>query len=67
MLLCFAHFLELKENDLGKNIVFIYNGCLINIKEEKNIIKYGLLNTCTITVVDQYNVFGGNNILFNKI
>ena len=40
---------------------------MINVKEEENIINYGLKDYCCITLIDQENIIGGNNILFNKI
>ena len=67
LILCFARFLGLRETILGKDIIFIYNACKINVNDEENIIQYGLSNDSTITVLDQNNIYGGNNCLFNEI
>ena len=67
LLLSFIQCIGLSEKSLGKDIAFLFNSCMINAKEETNIIKYGLKNNCSIIVVDQRNVYGGDSLLFNKI
>ena len=67
LILCFTRFLGLRETILGKDIIFLYNACKINVNDEENIIQYGLSDDSKITVIDQKNIYGGNNFLFNEI
>ena len=61
LLLTFSKVANINERLLGKNITFLYNGCLINVKEEKNIKEFGFVPLTTIIVYDKNNVIGGND------
>ena len=61
LLLTFAKIIKIKENLLGNKVFFLFNGCKINIKEEKNIIDFGLEEGSTIIVLVSAELMGGNN------
>ena len=50
----------LHESVLGKFINFLFNGMLVDYKEEKTVYEFGIRNDfCTIIVLDTSNLLGG--------
>ena len=61
LLLASAKEMGLNPELLGKEIFFLFNGVKIRINEEKDLISYGLEDTCSIFVLDFNNIRGGNS------
>ena len=58
LLLTFSKVANINERLLGNDIIFLYNGYKINVKEEKNIKEFGFFNNVNIIVYDKNNVIG---------
>ena len=61
LLLSYAQNVGINRNYLGKEIMFIHNGCRININEEKDLIAFNLEKFNNIIVYETNNVIGGNS------
>ena len=55
--------MKISPNLLGKHITFLFNGYVININEEKDLISFGFEfdRNHKIVVIDNNNVIGGNS------
>ena len=61
LLLAYVKKMGINPNLLGKKIYFLFNGCKININEDKDLISFGFRDWTTIIVNETNRMIGGNS------